>query len=261
MNNDEVTFSFGKNWTDFLGSVSEKEIQSAANDIKQWLSEEAVVGKTVLDIGSGSGIHSLAIHLMGAKELTSVDVDPHSVFATTKNWENAGKPENWKVVEGSILDDEFVATLPQTDLVYSWGVLHHTGNMWKAIENASKLVKPNGLFWITIYAKGDLYESDLALKKRYNAASDFGKKMMVSKAVARIMWTRLKHLKNPFAWNEKRERGMNTYHDLIDWLGGLPYEVASEDEMVQFGTKHGFILRRIQPSDQRGCSSFVFQKT
>ncbi|HUQ65005.1 MAG TPA: class I SAM-dependent methyltransferase [Flavitalea sp.] len=165
-----------------------------------------------------------------------------------------------EVFHGSILDKTFIEQLGQFDLVYSWGVLHHTGNMWEAIDNALTLVRQNGFFYLTIY-KDDSYDHSIRQKKNYNSASSFGKKIIESYHIFRIMVKRILHLKNPFTWNEKLERGMNIYHDLVDWLGGLPYEAASEDEMLQWGIRNNLKLKRILCKGNYGsCNYYLFQK-
>lgn len=257
---EKVSFSFGENWSDFIRDVSEEEVRRAEDDIREWLGADAVAGKDVIDVGSGSGIHSLAYVNLGARRVRSFDYDPLSVEATKKLWASVGEPANWTVEHGSILDEDFVEQLGTYDIVYSWGVLHHTGAMWQAIENAYSLVKPDGMLWIAIYQKGPRYPKDLELKRRYNAASDFGKRVMVTRRILRIMLSRLRHCRNPFAWNEASPRGMNRYHDLIDWLGGLPYEVATEDEIVTSAAQHGFVLKRIKVAPEGGCSKYVFRR-
>ncbi len=258
MNQEKITFSFGKNWQDYLNTVSEEEIDKAKENIQLWLGSGFVSEKTVLDIGSGSGIHSLSYYLLGAQKIYSFDYDEHSVQATQSLWEKEGCPKNWTVTLGSILDSHFLKSLGQFDIVYSWGVLHHTGSMWEAVENASKLVKPGGLLWISLYAKGPLYPKHLALKKKFNSASNLGKQGMIFKRIGGKMLRRLKNLDNPFTWNQKKGRGMNVYHDIVDWLGGLPYEVASENEVTVFLRERGFILERIKVKTDGGCSIYVF---
>jgi len=257
---NKITFSFGENWKDLNRSITEKEIVKATEDLLYWIGLENIKGKRILDLGSGSGIHSLGLLRLGAGELVSFDYDPNSVSATTEHWENEGRPANWKVLQGSVLDKNFIKQLGLFDLVYSWGVLHHTGNMWQAINNGLLLVQPEGLFYLTIY-KDDNYAHSIHVKEKYNSASRRGKKMMENKEILKVMVRRAAHLKNPFTWNEKLERGMNTYHDLVDWLGGLPYEAANEDEMIRWGNSNNLKLLRIICRGNFGvCNYYLFKK-
>jgi 2-polyprenyl-3-methyl-5-hydroxy-6-metoxy-1,4-benzoquinol methylase len=255
---EAITFSFGKNWRDFVETVSEDSVRRAMSDIEEWLGGASVSGKTILDIGCGSGIHSLCFYLLGAKEVVSLDLDPYSVESTQVLWEKAKKPANWKILHGSILDKEFVGSLGRSEVVYSWGVLHHTGAMWEAIGNACSLVERGGHFWIAIYVKGQKYPEHLKLKQSYNRASVLGKKVMVWKAIYKLMRERLGAGLNPFKWNTKHERGMDVYHDIIDWLGGLPYEVASKEEIVGFCGERGFVLEKIKELPEGGNNMYLF---
>jgi len=258
---EKISFSFGENWQNYLASCSEKQIEGAECDLIGWMGEKSILGKSVIDIGSGSGIHSLAFHRLGADKIISLDADPKSVETTKKLHFRVNSPENWVVMCGSILDFDFIKTLGQYDIVYSWGVLHHTGEMWRAMENAAALVKPGGLLLISIYAKGPHYHIDLAIKRKYNNASNLAKRYMVSKRVAKIMFNRLNHFQNPFGWNKVKKRGMNVYHNIIDWLGGLPYEVASEDEIVRFGRTKDLVLERIKVREEGSCSIYLFSSS
>lgn len=255
----KVTFSFGQNWKDYLTTVSVDEIERAKDDIESWLGKDFILGKSVVDIGCGSGIHSLAFCLLGAASLVSFDFDKNSVDATMSLWRAESRPKQWNVSQGSILDKRFVENINcKFDIVYSWGVLHHTGAMWEAIGNALSLVKPGGIFWISLYAKGPRYTQDLSLKRQYNSASNLGKRWMIYKAIWKLMLRRIKRLQNPFKWNEKKVRGMNVYHDIIDWLGGLPYEVASENEVLSFCRKRGLVLEKIKVKGEGGCNVYLF---
>jgi 2-polyprenyl-6-hydroxyphenyl methylase/3-demethylubiquinone-9 3-methyltransferase len=258
MAEDEITFSFGKNWSKYLDTVSDSDVKSAEQDITRWLGEAYVKDKTVIDIGSGSGIHSLAFYRLGAKSVLSVDFDPYSVQATKTLWNKTSQPGNWVVEHGSILDGDYIKSLGQFSIVYSWGVLHHTGSMWKAIENAFSLVAPGGKLWISLYQKGPRYEKDLALKQKYNRSSIPGKRLMEYRRIGKFMLSRLRRLQSPFIWNQRVGRGMNVYHDVVDWLGGLPYETASEDDVVRFARKRKFILERLKVSSEGGCSVYIF---
>lgn len=255
---DRITFSFGRNWMSFVKDSTQEAVRLADEDIRRWLGPAGAAGKRVLDIGCGSGIHSLCFFLQGAEELHSFDLDPHSVEATRILWAQAGKPPAWEVFHGSVLDRGFLASLgwASFDLVYAWGVLHHTGAMWEALANACDMVCPGGQLWVALYVKTPEYPQQLALKQRYNRATWLGKKWMVWRWIARLMWERYKNGQNPFAWNQRRMRGMDVYHDIIDWLGGLPYEVASEEEVVGFCTPRGFLLQRIQTGEANNIYLF-----
>ena len=258
---DAISFSFGENWQDYLKNASEREVDRAKRDIEEWLDPISISGKAIIDIGSGSGIHSLAFYLLGAEEICSFDFDQLSVDATKTLWEKEGRPPNWRIFHGSILDEEWIKSLGKFDIVYFWGVLHHTGAIWDAFEKSISLIKTGGILWISLYAKGPRYVKDLELKKKYNSSSSRGKHRMISKRIGRLMLGRLKHFQNPFTWNENTERGMNVYHDVVDWLGGLPYEVASEDEVLRFGRKYGLVLERITVRKEGGCSIYVFSRS
>lgn len=255
---ETITFSFGENWSHFVQSLPQDAVEGAALDIDAWLGPERIRGRSVIDIGCGSGLHSLVFHMRGARSVLSVDQDPMSVAATTILWERAGRPPSWEVRQGSILDRGFRDPAGRFEIVYSWGVLHHTGAMWDALVNASALVAPGGLCWIALYRKGPRYPRDLALKQRYNRASSTRKRLMECRWIARLMRKRLRSGKNPFAWNVRRARGMDTYHDIIDWLGGLPYEVASRDEVVGFFENARMALERFEEADEGGCSVYLF---
>jgi 2-polyprenyl-3-methyl-5-hydroxy-6-metoxy-1,4-benzoquinol methylase len=258
---DPISFSFGENWQNFIAHMPAQALERAFADTTQWLSDEQIRGKSLIDIGCGSGIHSLIFHQRGAASILSIDRDERSVAATTTIHGRAGAPANWTVRTTSILDDAAVARLPGQPygIVYSWGVLHHTGDLWKAMDNAVSLLAPRALLWISLYAKGPLYRRHLALKRRYNAASRLGKWLMERWFVLAIMFYRIRLVKNPFAWREKKVRGMDTWFDIVDWLGGLPYEVASIDEVVAFGRARGLELLKIEQAPEGSCHVFLFQ--
>ncbi|MBC7842559.1 MAG: class I SAM-dependent methyltransferase [Gemmatimonadaceae bacterium] len=252
-------FGFGQNWLDYQTSIDEARLLAARTDIERWLGTTSLAGLRVLDIGSGSGLHSYCMHAMGARELVSFDYDGHSVQATKGFHHKAGAPASWTVTQGSVLDAAFLASLGTFDLVYSWGVLHHTGQMWQAITNAAGSVAPGGTFFISIYAKGPEYPEHLALKQQYHRASLSGKRRMEFDWITERYALRAKNGESPEAWwSEGKERGMDAYCDLVDWLGGLPYEVATLPELVQVLRALGIETRRSRecPGDG-GCHIVV----
>jgi 2-polyprenyl-3-methyl-5-hydroxy-6-metoxy-1,4-benzoquinol methylase len=254
---DKITFSFGKNWKDFLATVDDHVVVEAGKDIEEWLGTENIRGKSIVDIGSGSGLSSLCMYQCGCRRLVSFDYDPHSVEATKLLAERAGSPENWEILEGSILDEALINRLGTFDIVHSWGVLHHTGDMWKAIDKAIRLCALDAVFFISLYAGGDLYEEHLALKRRFNAADDATKKEMVLKQLRSMDVSYKAYHSDSIA---RDPRGMTQYHDAVDWLGGLPYEVAQVSEVVLFGTNRGLRPLRVFERGQGGCSVYLFKK-
>lgn len=256
----KITFSFGKNWYNFIKTVDDESVRLAEKELLHWFDISDIQNKEIIDIGCGSGIHSFAFFKHHPQKLISFDYDEYSIKSTEFFHKKAGNPANWILMQGSILDDSFINQLGKFDIVYSWGVLHHTGNMWKAIENAAELVKEGGKFLVALYVKGPRYEYHLAIKKEYNAGSWLRKKRWEFRYIIAWMKKLKKEGKNPFKLNQKLYRGMSIYHDIKDWLGGLPYEVASKEEVVGFLSGKGFNLIKIEEADEGGCSTYLFQK-
>lgn len=254
----EERFAFGKNWLSFNQTVDAARIAGAQEDIARWLEPWAgVTGRSVLDVGSGSGLHSLAFHRLGAKSVTSFDYDPLSVRATAQLREREGAPSSWSVLEGSALDAAFIRRLGEFDLVYSWGVLHHTGDMWAALRNVLEGVTAGGMLWIALYTRGERYSEHLRTKKEFHRASWMRKQYLIQKRMLRDEFVSL--LKNR-GRSALRGRGMNARHDVADWLGGLPYEVASPDEILKFGYERKLRLLRIDPKPEGSCTSYLFER-
>ena len=247
-------FGFGRNWLDYQTSLDPVRVADARRDIEAWLGVTSLRGLRVLDIGSGSGLHSACLHAMGASTLVSFDYDQDSVRATHELHRRAGAPASWRVTQGSVLDAAFMASLGTFDLVYSWGVLHHTGQMWQAISNAAARVAQGGTFFISIYAKGPNFTADLALKQRYHQASLSGKRRMEFEWIMAKYAMRARQGLAPEGWwTQGIERGMDPYFDLVDWLGGLPYEVATVSELTSHLRSEGIAPKRVRECGDGGC--------
>ncbi len=138
-------FAFGENWARFLTLLDEDRIHMAEDSLKRMLGVENLHDKSFLDIGSGSGLFSLAARRLGAR-VHSFDYDPQSV-ACTHELKQRYFPNDahWQIEEGSALDQNYLSALGQFDVVYSWGVLHHTGAMWEALGNVTSLVRGGGV--------------------------------------------------------------------------------------------------------------------
>jgi len=231
------TFSFGKNWQRFLKSISQERLRNAERSLTEFLEMDDMRGMRFLDIGCGSGIFSYAAFHLGAKEIVSFDLDRMSVECC-KFWRRkAGNPDNWKVCEGSILDGGFLRSLGKFDIVYSWGVLHHTGDMWRAIRNSAMLVDDDGYYYIAIYNKVEGFmgsEFWLRIKRLYNSSGAIRKCAIEAIYIAVHFATSVLRLRNPI---KKRPRDMSWRTDITDWLGGYPYEFATVEEVFAFMKK------------------------
>lgn len=258
-------YEFGANWSRFVRHMTPARIESAKASLTNMLGD--IQGKSFLDIGSGSGLFSLAANQLGAI-VTSFDYDPMSVATTSYLKEKYAPTANWTAMQGSVLDADFLNALPVSDIVYSWGVLHHTGHMWEAIGNAASRVKPGGKFFLAIYNdQGWLSRFWLMVKKIY-CKNILGKFLMslifvpifaVGGVIKDILG-----LKNPLAryFGIRDHRGMSPWHDWHDWLGGLPFEVASVDAINQFMQQRGFgPSAHILVGNKSGCNEFVFVKS
>jgi SAM-dependent methyltransferase len=260
----DLVFAFGENWARFLKSLSDRQIERATSAVNDLVGRD-LRGKTFIDIGSGSGLSSLAARRLGAR-VYSFDYDPHSV-ACTQELRRRFSPndEAWTVVQGSVLDKTYLATLGQFDIVYSWGVLHHTGQMWKAIENAAHLVRPGGLFAIGIYnfRGGRRGTATWAkLKRWYCSAPRWQQATWESAYLTWDLISMAAVARNPIRKirNYHSGRGMSWRHDAIDWLGGYPYEAATPGEILDFvRRKFNFVLIKQNVDLQLGVSEFVFE--
>jgi SAM-dependent methyltransferase len=263
----KVTFSFGENWKHFVDAHLDPEREQIARaSMVEFLERDDLRGSTFLDIGCGSGLFSLGAFRLGADRIVSVDVDPHSVASTSKLRAAAGSPEKWKVVHGSILDRNFTSGLAPADIVYAWGSLHHTGNMWEAIRNTAALIAPGGTMFLAIYNKVEGRGSSaywLKVKKLYNRSSVPIKRLMeVGYFVRYQAVPDMIRLKNPFGrFSNYKERGMSLWTDIRDWLGGYPYEVAGTDEIFAFcSRKLGLTLVNLRSVNNLGLNEFLFRK-
>ncbi|MEK6225048.1 MAG: class I SAM-dependent methyltransferase [Chloroflexota bacterium] len=259
-------FAFGENWWRFLALLDETRIIEAERSLTEMLGTENLNGLSFCDVGSGSGLFSLAARRLGAT-VRSFDFDPASVACTAELRRRFFPSDpNWSVESGSALDPKYLERLGRFDVVYAWGVLHHTGAMWEAMKLASALVKPAGLLYIALY-NDQGWRSNIwrFVKRSYNALPK-ALRFLIVLPILVLLWGRLAVRDfargRPFStWREySSTRGMSPWHDLIDWVGGYPFEVARPDDVIHFYERLGFGLREIRRRNGLGCNEFVFAR-
>ena len=277
----KTRFEFGKNWTTFIRHhLNEETIRQSRRALCRFLGREdlSLAGLSFLDIGCGSGLSSLAAWRAGAGPIVSFDYDPHSVAATQELHRQAGSPKNWTILRGDALNEGFLRSLPPVDIVYSWGVLHHTGNMARAVHNATLPCKANGLLYLALYSYTSYLnyslsgaptpEEWLIIKQRYLHAGTLQRRAMELRQLWRQYCGSAKG--NPITildgirkclhdWKNYHARGMNFLVDLRDWLGGWPMEFVHERQLCRDVRENGrFSLLRMDTG--QGNTSFLFKK-
>jgi 2-polyprenyl-6-hydroxyphenyl methylase/3-demethylubiquinone-9 3-methyltransferase len=261
-------FPFGRNWKRFLGVVSEERIAHAVAALDEMVGARYFAGASFLDVGSGSGLSSLAASRLGASRIHSFDFDADSVACTQAIRSRFGPPAiSWTVEQGSALDADYLASLGRWDIVYSWGVLHHSGAMWRALDLVTRLVRPDGILFISIYNdQGPVSRGWRAVKRVYNSGASGRLGVMaafVPYFVGRGLFADIVGRRNPLSRYREyhRTRGMSLVHDWTDWLGGYPFEVARPEEILEFCRTRGFVLVRLKTCGGRlGCNEFVFRR-
>lgn len=260
-------FEFGQNWTQFIKVLDENRILEAEKSLKEMLKVDDLAGKRFLDIGSGSGLFSLAAKRMGAS-VHSFDYDPESVECTKTLKKKYFKEDpTWIVERASILDRDHIQSLGVFDIVYSWGVLHHTGAMWQALENVAFAVADQGTLYLSIY-NDQLYKSVFWRKvKCFYCSGLFGRFLTLGLFFPYFFLKGLLAdfilLKNPARryLDYRKARGMSKVTDWIDWLGGYPFEVAKPEQIFDFYLNKGYQLHHLKTCGAGlGCNEYVFLK-
>lgn len=238
-------FAFGENWAGYSALIDESRIHQAELGLTRLVGQYFLNGKSMLDIGCGSGLHTLAALRLGAGRVVAVDIDPNCVETTRKVVGQHYSHANVEMLQSSVfdLDSDKVGKF---DLVYSWGVLHHTGAMHEALAHAAAFVAPGGLFVFALYEKTLLCPFWKREKKFYAHSSPSVQNAIRSVYLALVRFSfaiRGKSFQKHLA-EYKSGRGMDYPHDVHDWLGGYPYESIASDQVETYMTALGFRLVR-----------------
>jgi SAM-dependent methyltransferase len=236
-------FAFGKNWQSFASVADEESISEAQRGLVRLFPNGELRGVRILDVGCGSGLSMAAALRLGASHVHGVDIDQNSIRAAQDLLARFDVGKNWSVETANLLD-----LPPQSyDVVYGWGVLHHTGAMWRALESVTKLVRPGGLLAVALYRKSPACTFWQREKRIYNNAPPPIRLFIRSLYKTAYLSALAASGRNPFDYvfnYHHRTRGMSFHHDIHDWLGGYPYESASPEEIIGFMAKHRFSLER-----------------
>jgi 2-polyprenyl-6-hydroxyphenyl methylase/3-demethylubiquinone-9 3-methyltransferase len=264
----ESHFRFGDNWASYASSIDEEAIAEAERGILRLIPREELAARNFLDIGCGSGIHALAAARLGAQRILAVDIDPRSV-ETARALLSAHAPlARWGAETISVFDLD-PAEVGTFDVVYSWGVLHHTGDLDGAMRRAAALVAPGGLFAFALYRATYLDRFWVAEKRWYRSASP-GAQRLAQSLYTGLFKAALAATGRSFAAyaaKKKTERGMDFAHDVRDWLGGYPYETIAPEEVERLMRELNFSeVRRFARKKRElglfgsGCDEYVYRK-
>ncbi len=253
-----MRFAFGRNWQSYSQvALTPERAEQARDAFHKLVKGIDLSNKRFVDIGFGQGLSLLAAMEAGARVL-GIDIDDDNLEALRRTMRATGHMQSPDVRIVSILDSAFVDANRQSfDIVHSWGVLHHTGNMKQAIENACALVAADGYFVCSIYNRH--WSSSLwkVIKWSYN------KLPFIQGLAVRLLYPVIYVAKwlatgqNP----KNKERGMDFFHDVVDWVGGYPYEYASVDEIKVLVGSLGFSCLQVwRAQAPTGCNEFVFRK-
>lgn len=261
-------YEFGKNWLEYSKLIDTARLDQVSSELARLLNIKNLNGKKVLDIGCGSGVHEIGFYMLGCRDLIAIDYDKNSIIATKQTLAKFCPESDFKVLQGDILSEESLS-LGKFDIVYSWGVLHHTGNLVEAIRNASSLVADKGHLAIALYRKTLMCGLWKIEKRIYSKLPKllqlivefiyiffFALALLITKRVSIFQYIH----------NYSFKRGMSFITDVRDWLGGYPYESISPDDLRKLMSSLG--LSQIYSLEGKksigifgsGCDEFLFQK-
>jgi 2-polyprenyl-3-methyl-5-hydroxy-6-metoxy-1,4-benzoquinol methylase len=258
-------FDFGKNWKNFIDGINNQHIENSQKKLLQGLGMSDLKNKSFLDIGSGSGLSSLSAKISGAR-VFSFDYDEHSVFSTQYLKDKFFKnDQDWKIEQGSVLDKDYMQNLGTFDIVYSWGVLHHTGFMKIALENVDHNVKKGGHLFIALYNDQGFRSKIWKVLKKAYVKYKITRPFFIGLGYLLFWFPKLIKglfkVKLNFQKEYKKKRGMSLHHDIVDWMGGYPFEVVKRETIIDIYRELGYELQNlISCGNKLGCNEFIFKK-
>jgi 2-polyprenyl-6-hydroxyphenyl methylase/3-demethylubiquinone-9 3-methyltransferase len=232
-------FAFGKNWLSYTKrSLNGPRLTKAVEAFERLFAGIELKGRSFLDVGFGQGLTTAIAASKGCKVM-AIDIDPDNIKALQTTAEALGlDPSLIQVQVASILDESLVARYQDHfDIVHSWGVLHHTGQMETAIANTCRMVRRGGYLIIAIYNRHWSSPFWKGVKYTYNICPGPIQRLMVL-----VFY--------PIVYTAK-------------WLvtGKDPYEYASIDQVRQMVEPYGFTAVRIRPAGvPTGCNEFIFRR-
>lgn len=253
-----MAFTFGENWLAYSRTLDAARVDSATASVADLLGVADLTARTVVDVGAGSGLFSLAALRLGAQRVLALDLDPNCLEAVRQNAARFLTPGQRARLDVQPADVLRAGSLPtgQFDVVYAWGSLHHTGALWTAIRHVAPLCAPGGQLALAIYNKTWFSRHWLTIKQTYRAVPAPVRVMMVAGLSAPRYLARLLRGRHP----SRVDRGMSVWYDSTDWLGGLPYEAATVDDVTARLHSMGYTVERVLPTRRHGCNQFVFRR-
>ena len=266
-NSDPLTpgnrFRFGENWRSFSGTLDRSQLAASIQGLLRLLTPEQLAGKSFADVGCGSGLHAAAAATLGVRRVFAIDQDSECVAVAREAFSQYAPPIDAHFQTLSVFDLD-PSQNGRFDVVYSWGVLHHTGNLEGALRKAAALVDRDGLLVLALYRPTHLDRFWRWEKRWYLRSGPSAQRFAQFLYTAVVAAAQV--ARGRFRFTLERTRGMNYHHDLHDWLGGYPYENIAAAHLHERLTRLGFEPVKVLSRPKgvgllgSGCDEFVYRR-